>query len=342
MYIIAILITWLVTFVLTRRFCDPRSRLHILDHPNERSLHTNPVPRSGGVALMAGMLSGAILIYVNDPQAMDSIILFFTALPICVVSFIDDRYQLNPTIRLLTHVLVATILITTSYRLDRIQLPGLVWEIPVWIAIPLTLLFIVWMINLYNFMDGMDGFAGGMAFIGFACFAVMGWHAHNFLFSNASLLITAASAGFLWFNFPPARIFMGDTGSSALGFLVAGFTLWGSQVNIFPVWVAMLVFSPFIVDATVTLVRRLFQGEKIWLPHKTHYYQKLVQIGWEQKKTVLAEYTLMLACSVSALLTLNAPPRPQVGLLLTWLLLYAGLMMGVNRLVKKYTLGLFE
>lgn len=94
-----------------------------------------------------------------------------------------------------------------------------------------------------------------------------------------SLIIAAAFAGFLIFNFPPARIFMGDTGSSTLGLLAATLSLWGARDGVFPVWIAVLVFSPFIVDATVTLFWRLLRHEKIWQAHKAHYYQQLVQTG---------------------------------------------------------------
>ena len=96
---------------------------------------------------------------------------------------------------------------------------------------------------------------------------------------------------------------MGDVGSSTLGLLAAAFSLWGARDGVFPFWVAILVFSPFIADASVTLVRRLLRGEKIWQAHKTHYYQKLVQAGWGHRKTVLVEYAIMIGCGITALLS---------------------------------------
>jgi len=186
-------------------------------------------------------------------------------------------------------------------------------------------------------MDGMDGFAGGMAVIGFTSFAILGWQAGNALFTQISLLIAGAAAGFLWFNLPPARIFLGDTGSSVLGLLAAALSLWGNRDGLFPLWAAGLIFSPFIVDATVTLLRRTLRGEKIWLPHKTHYYQRLVQLGWGHRKTVLLEYCLMLACSLSALLAEYLSTGWQVGLLVTWILIYSALMVRVKRLEQQTT-----
>jgi UDP-N-acetylmuramyl pentapeptide phosphotransferase/UDP-N-acetylglucosamine-1-phosphate transferase len=188
------------------------------------------------------------------------------------------------------------------------------------------------MINLYNFMDGMDGFAGGMTLIGFSTLAWLG--RADATFTDVCLIVAAASAGFLIHNFPPAKIFMGDTGSTALGFLTAACTLWGSKANLFPLWIAILVFSPFIVDATVTLLRRLLRGEKVWQAHRSHYYQRLVLLGWGHRKTVLAEYVLMLACAGSAVLAMELPPAGQTWLLVIWVFIYSLLIWGVGRLER--------
>jgi UDP-N-acetylmuramyl pentapeptide phosphotransferase/UDP-N-acetylglucosamine-1-phosphate transferase len=168
----------------------------------------------------------------------------------------------------------------------------------------------------------MDGFAGGMAVCGFGAFAIMGWIAGHNLFLAVNLIIASASAGFLVFNFPPARIFMGDTGSSTLGLLAAAFSLWGARDGVFPFWVAILIFSPFIADASVTLARRVFRGEKIWQAHKTHYYQKLVQAGWGHRKTVLIEYAIMMGCGISALLSQYITSMWQTIMLAGWVLFY--------------------
>ena len=191
------------------------------------------------------------------------------------------------------------------------------------------------MINLYNFMDGMDGFAGGMAVSGFGAFAILGWMAGHDAFMAINLVISAAAAGFLIFNFPPARIFMGDIGSSVLGLLAASLSLWGARDGVFPFWIAVLVFSPFIVDATVTLIRRLLRREKIWQAHKTHYYQTLVQAGWGHRKTVLLEYAIMLGCGVTALWGVRAPEKLQAAILAGWTLFYFLFFFRVSRLASR-------
>lgn len=332
------LIAFMVAAGLVWRFCDPASRLHILDHPNERSLHTRPIPRSGGIAVLSGIVLGAIVVIIIYPPDGQLGALLLSGAPVAAISFLDDRYGVHPGARIVLHVLVAGILLLMGFAPEAIHLASLAWQPPTILLVAFLILFVVWMINLYNFMDGMDGFAGGMTVIGFTTMAILGGQAGDSLFAVASLLVAAAAAGFLLFNFPPARIFLGDTGSSTLGFLAAALSLWASRDGLFPLWISVLIFSPFIVDATVTLICRLLRGEKIWQAHKSHCYQRLVQIGWGHRRTVLAEYLLMLACSLSALLAVQLPSAGQIILIAVWLLAYTLFIVAVGRL-ERYHLG---
>jgi UDP-N-acetylmuramyl pentapeptide phosphotransferase/UDP-N-acetylglucosamine-1-phosphate transferase len=333
--VITSVIAFFISVALTRRFCDPASRLHVLDHPNERSLHSRPTPRTGGVAIFVA-LSVAVALWGLGAGLTSSLYgLVAGAGLVAALSFLDDRKGLPVRVRLPGHLVAAALLVIGGLFLPGFSLPGLTWDWPEWLGILLSLLFLVWMINLYNFMDGMDGFAAGMAVIGFGTFALLGYLAGNPDFVALNLMIVAAVAGFLWFNFPPARIFMGDTGSSLLGLLAGGLSIYGAREGVFPFWVALLVFSPFMVDATVTLLRRLSRGERVWQAHKSHYYQRLVQSGWGHKKTVLYEYALMLACGLSALLAQNLNSHGQVTLILFWCLVYPLLMIGVHRKEQK-------
>jgi UDP-N-acetylmuramyl pentapeptide phosphotransferase/UDP-N-acetylglucosamine-1-phosphate transferase len=252
------------------------------------------------------------------------------------VSFLDDRYSIAPGYRIIAHALAATAIFYGGFYLQKLEVLGISWQWSYAMGAVISVLYTVWMINLYNFMDGMDGFAGGMAVFGFGTFAVMGWMAGHDAFFIVSLIIAASSAGFLVFNFPPARIFMGDVGSSALGLLAATLSLWGARDGIFPFWIAVLVFSPFIIDATVTLLRRLMRREKLWQAHKTHYYQKLVQTGWGHRKTVLLEYAIMLGCAMTALWGVHAPNNQQAMLLGGWALFYFVFFVWVSRLAARH------
>ncbi|MEX2164786.1 MAG: glycosyltransferase family 4 protein [Sulfuricaulis sp.] len=318
-----------ISVILTRRFCDPNSSAYILDHPNERSLHDRPVPRGGGLAILIAIgASGSILSALNVNQDLAGI--GISILLVAGISFIDDRYSIFPIFRLVVHVAAAAVVLYSGFILTTVEFPGFEWNWPIVVGAVILVLFVTWMINLYNFMDGMDGLAGGMSVIGFGFFAMMGWITGHEIFLSVSLITAAATAGFLAYNFPPARIFMGDVGSSTLGLLAATLSLWGSRDGVFPFWIGILVFSPFIMDATVTLSRRLLRNEKVWQAHKTHFYQLLVQSGWGHRRTLLLEYAIMLGCGLSALWGRYAAAEVQISILIGWILFYLAFFYWVS------------
>ena len=331
-----VVVAFSISALLTRYFIRSTTILPILDTPNARSLHSYPIPITGGIAILIAIILSTVLMtqfYKILPHYCWE--LGISSLLIAAISFIDDCHHLSALSRLVVHFLAAYLLLWPGeFELIALSLPGIEWQWPLVFQIGISLLFIVWMINLYNFMDGMDGFAGGMTVIGFGTLAIFGQLAAQSEFMALNLIIASASGGFLLFNFPPARIFMGDTGASTLGFLAAALSLWGNREGIFPLWIAVLLFSPFIVDASVTLLRRMLRGEKIWLAHKSHYYQRLVELGWGHKRTVLLEYLLMVACSISALLALYSPIYIQWLLLVAWGLIYIFIMYSVRWLER--------
>jgi UDP-N-acetylmuramyl pentapeptide phosphotransferase/UDP-N-acetylglucosamine-1-phosphate transferase len=315
------------------------SPLRIIDHPNERSLHQVPTPRTGGLGIWIGCLAGLSALTLYSGARAELIWLAGSASIIAVISFIDDRSHVSVRVRISMHLLAAISLVIGGMQWQAMRLPGMEVDLPVGIEHVLSILFIVWMINLYNFMDGMDGFAGGMAVIGFGTLGLLGHLAGDGYYAAVSWVIAAASAGFLVWNFPPARIFMGDTGSSALGLLAAALSLWADRDGLFPLWLAVLVFAPFVVDATLTLARRTLVGERIWEAHRSHYYQRLVQAGWSHRRTVLWEYGLMLLSSAGALFAFRAPVAGQ------WLTLGVvtgaclAAIFGVRRLEQRRAMG---
>lgn len=302
----AAMVRWLVAGA-ARRFA--------LDHPNERSLHSQPVPRLGGAGIVCGLLAGWSLV----AGALSLPIWLGTAL-LAVVSLVEDVRGVPMAGRFLAHFVAATFFV----------LPTLGGAVPA-ALLPLVVIGIVWVTNLYNFMDGSDGLAGGMAVFGFGAYAVGAWLAGSPTFALASSSVAAAAAAFLLFNFAPAKIFMGDVGSIPLGFLAASVGVAGWTRGIWPAWFPFLVFSPFLVDASVTVVARQLRGEKVWRAHRSHYYQRLVLMGWGHRRVAVAEYALMLAAGASSLLTLHAPRIVQASLIAGWVVVYAVLLRTIDR-----------
>lgn len=321
----------IISTILTTYLLNPRSIFYILDHPNDRSLHSIAIPRMGGLAIVSAILISFVFIYAFVESDLIFTLIVTTMVAIATLSYFDDKRGLPIKLRLSVQIICALLLSLGGIALREISLPGYQWVIPFWISIVISVVFIVWMINLYNFMDGMDGFAAGMAVVGFASLSILGYIAGHNLFFISSLVIATAAAGFLIFNFPPARIFMGDTGSASLGLLAGAFSLWGSKEEIYPFWISLIIFSPFILDATVTLLKRLIRGEVIWQAHKSHYYQRLVEKGWGHKRTVLFEYGIMIICAIAAIIATRLPSNAQWVAITVVVLMYTLLAYYFNK-----------
>ena len=325
------------SLVLTYLLVHNKTRFNILDYPNERSLHQKPVPRTGGLALITCVaVAFAAAIWIDD-SGRSHIGCFAPALAlVALTSLLDDNLGLSPGVRLVAQVLAAVFLLLCGAVVpDVLTLPGWSWHWPLAVADIFVVLFVVWMINLYNFMDGMDGYAAGMAVIGFLGLAILGAQGEDPLFTILTSVVASSAAGFLVFNFPRARIFLGDSGSSTLGFLAASFSLWADEARVSPLWLSALIFSPFIVDATVTLVCRLGRRDRIWTAHKTHYYQRLVQIGWSHRRTSLLGYLIMMMSAVSAILAMRFSANVQWLIIITWCVAYALVIAAINSKEKQ-------
>ena len=315
---------------LTRYCLGSNSPCYLLDHPNQRSLHQSPTPRSGGMAFLLSLIPAALLWSLLQAPPENGGWLLAGAVLLAAVGLRDDQGHLAAGYRLLAQGVAAALVLTAGLTLERLVLPG--WELvlPPALDLGLSLVFIVWMINLFNFMDGMDGLAGGMGVFGFGGLSLLapalGW------FAGFQALLAAVVAGFLLWNLPPARVFMGDLGSSLLGFFAALGLLHAHGEGWLPIWAGLLLFSPFVYDASVTLMRRLLRGERVWEAHRGHHYQRLVLAGWSPTRVLLAAYLLMAACLVSAWQLPGLGTTVQWALLGGWLMLYLGISLGTERL----------
>ena len=286
------ILSFAITLVLLRVLLARFARL-ALDQPNERSLHERPVPRTGGVALLAGALVAAPFLSTVLSLALA------LALLLAVLSFVDDVRGVPSPVRLTGHLLAALILVL------YVLLPMHA------LALALLVLAVAWITNVFNFMDGSDGLAGGMALIGFGVYAVAGEAAGHDALVACSIALAGAAAAFLVFNFHPARIFLGDVGSVPLGFLAAALGIAGWRDDVWPLWFPVVVFGVFIGDATLTLVKRLARRERVWQAHREHYYQRLVRLGAGHRRTAWLAYALMVLCGSAALYARSEAPAVQ-------------------------------
>ena len=295
---IAIFVSWLALRILRRPGSLP------IDSPNERSLHQLPVPRGGGIAIWAGVLAATAWLPEMRPWLVPWLLL-------AGVSLWDDRRGVSVILRLAAQIVAAGLWLWAT---------GIVGTLDTALAI----FVIVWMTNLYNFMDGSDGLAAMMTIIGFTAYAIAaGWASLTGV--PTIVAVVAATIPFLVLNWPPARIMLGDVGAIPLGFLSAVLGIAGWRAGAWPAWFPVLVFLPFIADATLTLARRLFSGAPVWHAHRDHYYQRLVRMGLGHGGSLAVYSALMFGTAASALAALLHAPGsgPQVlGVWVVALLLY--------------------
>ena len=281
------------------------------DPPNARSLHRGPTPRGGGLSVWIGWCAALALLTGPRPWLVP-------LLALVAVSLFDDRRGMPAPLRLFVQLSAAIV---------WLWLDG---PLPDFLVSALIVVAVVWMANLYNFMDGSDGLAGTMAVVGFAaCALAASWGGSD----RAPTLwaLVAAVFPFLLANWPPARVFLGDVGAVPLGFLAAVFGIEGWREGWWPAWFPLLVFLPFIADATATLLRRAAGGERIWEAHRDHYYQRLVRLGFGHAGTLALYGALMVGTAGSALAALARAPQAGVYLLLEWTAVMALLFGSVGR-----------
>ena len=315
----------------------------ILDTPNERSLHVRPTPRTGGVGILTGIFLGVALalgyaFFDHTIAHVRGELLWIVAMLflIATVSLIDDRHHLPPLLRLAIHLLAAAgVVVGGGVAVEQIAIPWLgTYGLGV-LAAPLSILLITWTTNLFNFMDGMDGLAGSMSVFGFTLISGLALQAHDVPLAVLAAIVVPAAIGFLFHNRPPASIFMGDSGSTSLGFLAGALGVAGIDHGDFHPGTWMLAFSPFLVDATVTLLRRALQRKKVWQAHREHYYQRLVLSGWSHRKTLAWEAAVMMLFAWTAFFFDRGRDVARTAIVIGAVLLYLLLAAAVRRVERR-------
>jgi len=279
-------------------------RVGVMDVPNERSSHSLPMPRMGGVPMVgAAVLSFTGWVFLAEGEAIYwgavwTVPLF--ALVMSALGLWDDLSGLSPLFRFTAQIACsAGLLLALGMRFPLFHLEG--YSVPPAVWVPVGGIWVVWMLNLYNFMDGIDGLAGGEAAVASSFFFLLFAHYGESGWAVANLFVAAASMGFLVHNWPPARVFMGDAGSAYLGAFYGMQAVVAPLTTSVPFPVLVLPFTNFILDTTVTLFRRIWQGEKWYMAHRSHFYQRMTNLGMShQRVTILELLTVAASCAAAS------------------------------------------
>ena len=287
----------------------------LIDVPNPRSSHVTPMPRGGGLGIVAGTVGGLLLL---RPLGLEMAPVSLWALVgggtvVAAVSFVDDLRHVPAGVRLGVHLAAAMFAAVLVGSMSAVDPARLGVEHLGWIALPVTVLWIAGMTNAYNFMDGIDGLAGTQAVTAAASWAVIGWWLGHGELAAVGVLITATTLGFLAHNWSPARLFMSDVGSAFLGYALAVTTVIASQEHAVLAVAGGVLLWPFIFDPVYTMIRRAKRRENLLTAHRSHLYQRLVAAGWGHR-AVCGLYLILagLAAVTGLALVANVPWAPVV------------------------------
>jgi UDP-GlcNAc:undecaprenyl-phosphate/decaprenyl-phosphate GlcNAc-1-phosphate transferase len=308
--LVAFCSAFFVSVALTKYARDSAGKLGLVDLPDGgRKGHTGPIPRAGGLAIFATLALLLSIAWIIRPEAIEwssaSLRAFLLgAIGIFVVGVIDDFYTLNARTKLGAQVIVALAVFALGLRVDSLGLPtGSTFELPLWVSCAATVLWIVALTNAFNFIDGSDGVAGGAAL----CAALSLAGAFLFLGDGAgalfALLLAGSVLGFLFFNFPPATIFLGDSGSLLLGYALSGLGILTAHKTptLIAIAIPVVACGLPIIDICLTVVRRYFRRNPLFEADRGHIHHRLTDLGNSPRKVALSMYGV---CATFALLSL--------------------------------------
>ncbi|MBN1187168.1 MAG: glycosyltransferase family 4 protein [Bacteroidales bacterium] len=276
----AYIIVFIFSFFLTMLFRGWAIRKSLLDHPTERSSHSKPVPRGGGLVIVITFYTAVLAFYLIGKIDITLFLGLLPGIPLAIIGFLDDIKKINWLIRLVAQFICSGLAL---YLIGGLQpLFGtdyiLIWSI-------IAVIGSVWFINIFNFLDGSDGYASMEAIsISMAVFFFTG--------ESVALIIALSVGGFLYWNWPRAKVFLGDSGSTTLGYIlvIVGVFFHNTSVLDFPFWI--IITTLFWFDASATLIRRMFNRENISQPHRKHMYQRLIRGGFSHLSTLLIGLTI--------------------------------------------------
>lgn len=322
----------LVLVPVIRKLCINKG---IYDLPNDRKIHQAPIPRLGGIAIwLCTCLTMGILIlcFWHYPHGNALSGIFAGGTIIFVLGLIDDIYGLSPKVKLIFQIIAALVAYMFGVQILAIHFPFVDAVIPVGIiGIPLTVFWIVAISNAINFIDGVDGLAGGVTVICALTLGVVAYYTNQPVSALVAAVIGGTMLGFLFYNFHPAKIFMGDSGSLFAGFILASIAVTGVLKTVAAtILLPMIILAVPLLDISYSVFRRLFQGKSPFIADGEHIHHKLLKAGFSQDRTIIVFYLICIAAGAVATSFVNAT-RAYLILLVVLVLI----MLVIARIAKK-------
>lgn len=333
-YLLVFLLTLTISIIMVPLVIKFAKLIGAVDKPDQRKIHKGIMPRTGGLAIYIAFLIGFIFISFFTHLSISIII---GATLIVITGLIDDKYQIKPWQKLLGQFAATIIILSDGLFIKFLTVPFLEQSIQIsyWIAIPLSFLWIIGVTNSVNLIDGLDGLASGVSIIAAGAIFVMSIIMNDIQVSLLSIALIGATLGFLFFNFHPAKIFMGDTGSLLLGFLLSVLSIIGfKQVTMVTLIIPMVILAIPIADTAIAIIRRKINKQRIMDADKNHLHHRLLASGFSQRQAVLFIYSLSILFGIGAIFLYKADLLGSTIIFLV-LLLVLELLIEVFELINK-------
>lgn len=309
--IIALILSFVMSLILTPQVKKIALNHNIIDKPNERKVHSKIMPRMGGLAIyLAFAFTYSILIIFDLFEPVRFIDAFMIgALIVVITGVLDDKFQIKPIYKLIGQFIAALIVVFYGGKVHVINMPWFDGSFELgWLSIPITILWIVGVSNAVNLIDGLDGLAAGVSMIAATSLLVVSLLMGNMVVALILVALVGAILGFLFFNFHPAKIFMGDTGSLFLGYSLATLSLLEfKQVTMITFIVPIIILGVPIADTIFAIIRRMVNKVPITMPDKNHLHHRLLQKGYSHRKSVLIIYAISIFFGSLAVLSVSVP-----------------------------------
>ncbi len=330
-----LLVTIVSSFILTFLAKRIAEHVHAIDLPNERKVHKIPMPRCGGLAIFGAFIIG-YMIYGDPTTQMLSILI--GSFIIVLLGFIDDINPIRARTKFFFQLVASSIVVFYGNTyFNEITFLGLHLNFPYWINTIISVIYITAIANAINLIDGLDGLAAGISSIYFATIAIIAFILNKIggLDIILSLIMLGSTVGFLGHNFPPAKIFMGDSGSLFLGFMIAVISLLGFKITtITSLVVPLLILAIPIFDTIFAILRRLLKGESIGKPDKEHFHHQLLKMNFGPKKTILIIYFINILFSIVSIFYVIGDNKQAIALYIILMIFLLFLVLKTDILFK--------